>query len=124
MPRARSTAGGGNPNLAAETVIASLPNVSTNAGNNVDLEGTADLTAGAGTTAVILRIRRGIDATGPLVGSAVQCNIAAGARDTRTINATDQPSGDLAGATYVLTAQQTGGTANGVLNSAYLGAIY
>lgn len=124
MPRNRSTSGGANPNNAVETVIASLPNVSTQAGNPVDLDGTADLTGGTSTTAVVLRIRRGVDATGALVGSAVTCNIAAGVRDTRSIQATDTPPGDLAGATYVLTAQQTGGTGAGTLNSAYLGAIY
>lgn len=124
MPRNRSTSGGANPNNAVETVVAVLPNVSTQAGNPVDLEGTVDLTAGTSTTSVTLRIRRGVDATGALIGSAVQCNVAATQRDTRTINATDAPPGDLAGATYVLTAQQNGGTAAGALNSAYLGAIY
>lgn len=124
MPRARSTAGGGNPNNAVETVVAVLPNVSTQGGNNVDLEGTVDLTAGATTTSVTLRIRRGVDATGVAVGQPVQCNIAAAVRDTRSINATDTPPGDLAGASYVLTATQNAGTGAGVLNSAYLSAIY
>lgn len=124
MPRNRTQATGVAVATNVETVIATLPNVSLQGGQSIDLDGTVDITGGAGTTSVTLRIRRGVDATGALVGQPVQCNIAAGARDTRSIQATDSPPGDLAGASYVLTAQQTGGTANGTANSAYLSAIY
>jgi hypothetical protein len=124
MPRGRGTGTAINLNTTNETVVVTLPNVSTQAGNNVDLEGLIDITPGTGATGVVLRIRRGIDGTGPVVGSNVQPAVVAGTRAVETINASDQLPTDVAGQSYVLTAQQQAATGNGTVNSAYLGALY
>ena len=115
---------GGALSAAAETVCATMAGVSTdNAGATIVLDGTVDLTTGTGTTAITLRIRRGVDATGVLVGVAEVPPIAASTRGTFAIQAVDQP-GEVAGQSYVLTAQQTGGTGAGVINSAVLSGVY
>lgn len=98
----------------AETVVATLTGVSTPRKTSITLEGFAQLTTGASTTAVTPRIRRGSDITGTLIGEANPQQIAAAAGSTEElyIKAID-PNVDLAGGTYVLTLQQTAASANG-----------
>lgn len=124
MPRNRSQGTGGGITTTTETVIGTLSGVSLSANSPIDLDATCDITGGTGATSVTLRIRRGTDTTGPVVGQAVQCNIAATVRDTRSIQATDTPANDLAGASYVVTAQQAGASGNGISNSCYISAIW
>lgn len=98
----------------AETVVATLTGVATPRRCNVMVSGRVSITTGASTTAVTLRIRRGPGITDTLIGEATpeQLNAAAGSTEGHDIEALDLGV-DLAGATYVLTAQQTAASANG-----------
>lgn len=108
------------PNVT-ETVVATLPGVSTSRPLSVFLRGWVQLTSGATTSAVTLRIRRGVDATGVLIGEANPVTIGAAAGTTEEYELTTEELGaDLAGATYVLTVQQTAATAPGTAVQAEL----
>lgn len=125
MPRGRQQVGsGGAIGTNVETVIAILGNISAPQGDAIDLEGSVSILAGTGTTAVVLRIRRGVDTTGAVVGGPYTHTLAAAANGVVTINAVDNLTADIAGGSYVLTAQQTGGTGNGTVNGAFLGALW
>jgi hypothetical protein len=108
----------------AETVIATLSDVSTSRpGGTVRFRGEAKLTTGGSTTAVTLRVRRD-SVSGTVVdeSNAVTIEAAAGSTEDHDIQCDDSPSGEIFGATYVLTAQQTGAAANGTAIYAYLAA--
>lgn len=110
--------------LAAETVVCTLAGISTDRADAVvNLEAEAQITYGVGTTACTLRVRRGVDATGVLVGIAVAEGAVAGATDDLEVTVQDQP-GEVAGQSYVLTAQQTGATGNGSSLQASLAANF
>lgn len=108
-----------------ETVVATLSGVTLpRSGMTVQLNGWCELTAGTGTTAVTPRIRRGVDATGTLVGegNALAGGVVAGSATPWDVAGNDTP-GDLANGSYVLTVQQTGASANGTSLTAWLQAI-
>jgi hypothetical protein len=109
----------------AETVLCTLPGVNTPRRVSVRLKGWAQVTTGAATTALTARIRRGTDATGTLIGevNAEQIEAAAGSTEEVEIEANDEGV-DLAGATYVLTVQQTAATGNGTGLQASLEASF
>lgn len=98
----------------AETVVATVGGVSTGRAVNIQLRGWAQLTTGTNTTAVTPRIRRGTTITGTLIGEAnpVTIGAAAGSTEDFEIDVSDLGA-DVASATYVLTLQQAGATANG-----------
>lgn len=98
----------------AETVVATLAGVTTGRRQDVRLRGWVELTTGANTTAVTPRIRRGTSASGTLIGEGNPRQVAAvaGSTEELDIEAVD-PSADLSDATYVLTLEQTGASANG-----------
>jgi|SRR5688572_2866812 len=107
-----------------ETVVATLSGVSTSgAGRKIQLKGHAKITTGANTTALNLRIRRD-SLTGTVVDESnpVQVEAAAGSTEDHEIPAEDVPTGEIFNATYVLTAQQTGASADGTAVYAYLEA--
>lgn len=87
----------------------------------VVLRGWMQFTTGAGTTAVTLRIRRGTDTTGTLVGEANAITAAASAVREMAIEVPDTP-GEVAGQSYVLTVQQTAATGNGTVEQSSLEA--
>lgn len=102
-----------------ETIVATLSGIGTPRRTNVTARGRVDITTGTGTTAVTLRIRRGTAITDTLIGeaNAEQVTAAAGSTESHEVEARDAGV-DLAGATYILTVQQTAATANGsVLNA-------
>lgn len=108
-----------NLNNALETVVAQLPSVSNyGAGNRVHLRGWANVIPGTSTTALVWRVRRGVDATGVVVGNASNdsSGFTVGASADWTIEAEENPA-EIAGQSYVLTCAQTGGAANGTVNS-------
>lgn len=94
-------------------------------GQGMKVRGTINVTAGTGTTAVVLRVRKG-GLTGALVGPAMTHTLAAGASANIPYdvldNAPTQSPIDPQGAQsvgsnlYLLTIQQTGGTAAGTVN--------
>lgn len=98
----------------AETVLATVSGVSTPRKTTVNVKAWAQVTTGTNTTALTPRIRRGVDATGTLVGEGnpVTIGAAAGGTEDLEIRVSD-PGVDLANASYVLTVVQTGATANG-----------
>ena len=100
--------------LAVETVIATLTGVTTPRRTDVQIEGWAQITPGTATTAVTLRIRRGVDITGTLIGEGNPGTVvgAVGVTEDHYLKVRDVGA-DLFAATYVLTAQQTAGTGNG-----------
>lgn len=108
----------------AETVVATLAGITTSlVGQRVKLRGWVQLTLGAATTTVTMRVRR-TSVTGTLVGeaNAVAIPSAAGTTGEFEVCVEDSP-GDLAGGTYVLTAEQTGATGDGTALQASLEAI-
>lgn len=102
----------------AETVALVTPPVSTTySSDSIDIEGKVNVTAGTGTTACVIRCRRGNGVTGTVVGVAETDTLAAGSSESFPIQCVDTP-GDVAGQVYSLTISQTGATGNGTVNSA------
>lgn len=102
----------------AETVAATVSPVTTpGPGVPVRLVGTAAVTAGATTSALTLRIRRGVDSTGVLIGEGdpIQGGVAAGSTTELALEVEERPTAELVSASYVLTVQQTAATANGTI---------
>jgi hypothetical protein len=98
----------------AETVLCTLSGVSTGRQASVQLRGWAQVTTGTATTALTPRIRRGVDATGVLIGEADPVTIGAAAGGTENLYVEAEDIGvDLSNATYVLTVVQTAATGNG-----------
>ena len=107
-----------------ETVICTLAGISTDRADAVvNLEAVAQVTWGTGTTGATLRVRRGIDATGVLVGTGVAETATAGQTTDEELQVQDFP-GEVAGQSYVLTIQQTAASANGNSQQASLAANY
>lgn len=106
----------------AETVVATLPGVSTNqAGQVVALRGKANITTAANTTAIVTRIRRD-SLVGAVVGEVQteQISAAAGSTEDHEIYREDVGAGEFSGRTYVMTVSATAATANATVNNASL----
>lgn len=109
-----------------ETIVATLSGINTDqGGRRVILNGMVELTTGASTTAVVLRIRRGATITDTVIGTADTDTIigAAGSTDPYVIEETDN-IGEVNNLTYVLTVQQTGATGNGTAVAGQLTAEF
>lgn len=101
------------PATNVETVAIFLPpNVTVDQGRLIVIEWAAALTTGAATTAVTGRIRRGNSVAGALVGQPFTVQVGAALATSLSGQASDIP-GEVAGAQYCLTLQQTAATANG-----------
>lgn len=135
MPKTLTTAVAVATAISAETVVTASDTVSyfASAGGNEGLEvsGYVNITAGTGTTAVVVRIRRGNGLGGVVVGISNTHTLAAGATASIPIHAQDAvpittpvvtPTGaDSAPENqYTLTVAQTGGTGAGTVNYATL----
>lgn len=108
----------------AETVVATLPGVSTSRpGGVVHFFTELTMTTGSGTNALTLRVRRD-GLTGALVGegNAEAVEASAGNTETHTLATNDMVAGEIAGQTYVLTVQATGASANGTVLHSTVGA--
>lgn len=119
-PKIQSTYQSGDvaPVTNAETAILTTGPISTpGAGSVVNIWAALAMVAGAGTTAVVLRIRRGTGVAGAIVGEAATATLAATALGALSMAVAD-PLGDAAGQVYTLTVQQTGGTGNGNVTQA------
>jgi len=106
-----------------ETVVATVSGVNMpGPGRRINIAGWSQVTAGTGTTGITIRVRRGTDATGTLIGEGNP--VTAGVANTQTseldIETTDTPAGELANQSYVLTVQQVGASANGTMVQAKL----
>jgi len=116
------TGAGVSLTTTTETVVASLSGVQTdNIYRRILLSGVVEVNPGTGATSLTLRIRRD-SVSGTAIGTAVTVACTASTKLSATIAATDEP-GEVAGQTYVLTAQQGGATGNGTCDVALLSAL-
>jgi hypothetical protein len=105
--------GGVVPVNAAETAILTSPPISTSGPSSiVRVKGVINWVTGGSTTSVVVRLRRGTDATGTALAVASQVTVGAALAVNVALNCTDTP-GEVAGQQYTLTAQQTAGAGNG-----------
>jgi hypothetical protein len=103
------------PVTTAETVVGTItiPPENQPGGDGVVISGIVTGTTGAGTTALVVRVRQGVGTSGAVlpnsstqqVGAAVNTNVPFTCLDTQT----SYPQGN----TYSVTVQQTGATGNG-----------
>lgn len=127
-PWQSSKTGVGTPALniptTTETVLATVAGVSTQTADAVlTLEAVAQISTGTGTTSGTLRVRRGVDATGALVGVAQAETVTAGNTIDMELQVVDTP-GEVAGQSYVVTYQATGASANSTSQQATLQVTY
>jgi hypothetical protein len=121
---------------AAETTIATSDTVSWNASGVAEgliVRGVLNMTAGAGTTAVVVKVRRGTGTGGATVGpaagtshtlaAAASANLAFEVLDTAPLPNIVSPSGaqDVPQNLYTVTVAQTGGTGAGTVNYGTIG---
>lgn len=110
---------------SAETVIATLPNVSgDNDQDTVKLTGWANITTDGAATAIVLRVRRGTLTGTQVTPSASQgqtAAFAAGFIGNPRTEVVDNP-GAVAAQTYVLTAQATANGGTCTVNAVHLEA--
>jgi len=121
MHKVSGTSGLSNSAASAETVVYTTPAVQigpVGVPNPIDISGSINLTAGTGTTAVVIRCRQG-GLTGPLVGVALTHTLAAAALASISFGFTDTTTflEQAGGGQYVITVQQTGGTGAGTSNA-------
>lgn len=106
-----------NVPTTTETVLATVGPFSENqaGGQGVSFDGNINLTVGTGGTAATVRVRRGTDITGTLIGVAQSQTVVAA-------NSVNLPIAELdpvtvqPNVTYVVTIQQTAASANGTVN--------
>lgn len=105
-----------------ETVVATLRGVAAGGAGRtrVALMGWIRVDPGAGTTRVFVRLRRGTAVTDPLVGRESAHTVGGGQSAPVDVDAVDTPPDGVY--TYVLTAQQEGATANGLVATAAITA--
>lgn len=105
-----------------EAVCATTPGISTVGARGISLHGQALITSGAGTTAITMRLRRGSGTGGTQVVTATAVSDTAGDTKAYSFDYDDSP-GEVAGLQYTLTAQATGASAAGTINTCHLDAI-
>jgi hypothetical protein len=102
----------------AETAaVTSDPITPSTDGSELTISGVINITTGTSTTAVVVRVRRGVGVSGALVGETESQTIAAGASGNISYEVTDFP-GAVAGQQYTASVVQTAATANGTINNA------
>lgn len=108
----------------AETVAATVSGISTeDQSTRVAIRASVAAVLGTAGTGVFVRIRRGVDATGAVVGEAVFQVGAATQQIETPIEVQDVP-GAVAGQSYVVTVQQNAATGNGNIVNANIVAEY
>jgi hypothetical protein len=114
---------GANIPSVTETVVVSIPGITLpRPGMPVAISYVGTVLTGTLVTAVTIRCRRGVDATGVLVGQAEVPAEAASTTEPMAGQWIDQP-GELANGTYVITVQQTGGGTAGTSQTAVATAL-
>lgn len=120
MPRfsANSVVADTNVVTTAETAAITSDPVSTSVGaEEITVSGIINITTGASTTQVVVRVRRGVGVAGTVVGETEPQNIGAAVSGNIFYEVTDTP-GEVAGQQYTATAVQTAATGNGTINNA------
>lgn len=121
MASANGTYGASLP-TPTETACATTPGVSSIGARTMSLHGQALITSGAGTTAMTLRLRRGNGTGGTQVVTATAVSDTAGDTKPYSFDYDDSP-GEVAGLQYTLSAQPTGASAAGTINTCHLDVI-
>jgi hypothetical protein len=112
----------GTPVPSGESPIAVSPsnNINPVTANKVIIRATCNMLAGAGTTAVVARIRQGNGVGGNVVGAPATITLAAAANGGLALSVEDSINWLAApanGGQYSFTIAQTGGTGNGSVNA-------
>lgn len=97
-----------------EAGVVSAGGRTTPQGEGLCVSGILNVTAGTGTTAVVVRVREGRGIAGTLVGTAKTHTLAAGASASIPFCEYDSAVGE--NQIYSVTIQQTGATGNGTVN--------
>jgi len=101
----------------AETAAVTSDPVSPTSDNaEFTISGVINITAGTGTTEVVVRVRRGSTVAGALVGETDPHTLAAGAKANIPFEVADTP-GAVASQQYTASVVQTGASGNGTINN-------
>ena len=108
----------------AETVVANTnPYTADGPNRQVTIDAEGEITTGASTTALVVKIRRGTAVTGTQVGATQTITVpTAGNKVQFGLQVVDTP-GEVAGQQWCVTVQQTGGAANGTVDQVSISAI-
>lgn len=100
---------------AAETAIMTTPNISAQAGLQVRISGTVDVTEGTSGTAYVIRCRQGSGTGGALVGQALTDSLAAASSEIGAFSFDDSSGylGQAGGGQYTITIAETSATVSG-----------
>lgn len=113
-------------NVSTETIVATSTPMNANnpGGQGNSISGVVNITAGTGTTAVVVRVRAGTTTAGTNLGPAagVSHTLAAGASANIGYEFND-PSNQLSNQQYVVSVTQTGGTGAGTVNYVTIGVL-
>jgi hypothetical protein len=112
-------------NVSTETAIAVSPNITLPlAGNTAKVSGVLNITAGAGTTAIVLKVRQGNGVAGAQVQGNMTHTLAAAASANVPYDVQDSSGAYAAdgGIPYTVTVTQTGGTGAGTVNQGTINA--
>lgn len=124
MPRSRSTTVTASPAAAAETAITTILGLTLPPGDVVDFDFTVDLTIGTAGVSVVLKLRRGTDATGTTVFTSSALTAVAGNHLALSLNTVDVQAAEQQNQAYTLTATVASASAPSTVNNVYLGAVY
>jgi len=102
---------------AETTAVVSDPITPATDGAEISIGGHINITTGAGTTSVVIRVRRGNGVSGTLVGETEPINLGAAVTDNAHFAVTDSP-GAVAGQQYTASVVQTAASGNGTINNA------
>jgi hypothetical protein len=105
----------------AETIVATVtPALTSNApgGEGLSISGFINLLTGTGTTAVVIRVRKGSLVTDTVVDVAQTHTVGAAVSASIPFGALDGAATTLTAQNYVVTVQQTAASANGTVNYA------
>ena len=83
----------------------------------VKISGVLNLLAGAGTTAVVIRVRQGVGLAGAIVGGTATFTLAAASSASVAFAVEDTTGVVQAGTAYTVTISQTGATGAGTVNT-------
>ena len=101
----------------AETAVISTPPISTSLdGDAVVISGSLQVLTGTATTAITIRVRRGVGVAGAVVGDPIAHTIGAAVNADLPFTVVDTP-GAVAGQAYTVTYQATAASANATIGS-------
>lgn len=83
----------------------------------VKISGVINILAGAGVTAIVVRVRQGIGIAGAVVGAAMTLTLAAGSTGAFAFSVEDNTGFVEAGGNYTVTVAQTGATGASTINT-------